>query len=721
MKSVIFSSKRNTLLFLSITALGISSIMTQLTVMRELLTVISGNELIIGIILANWLFLTGFGAYLGKFTRKTRREFEILIAAQIFIALLPIAHILLIRVLRNVIFIRGEAIGMASAIISSFILLLPYCLISGFLLTFACTVFTSKDETLNIGQIYFIDNIGDILGGLIFSFILVYFLNVFQILYFPAALNLFCAILLSIYIGKRALAVALVICTSVAFFLFGKYDLNTITTAILFKGQNLVERRDSIYGNVVVTKIQDQYQFYENGFLLFFTDNVQSNEETVHYAMIQHPEPKNILLISGGVAGTTEEILKYNPDRIDYVELDPLIIKIGKKYTKSLENEKIHISNLDGRLFVKTTSRKYDVAILDLPPPDTAQVNRFYTYEFLTELKRVLKPDAVVSLPLLSSEHYRSQILRKLNSILFSSLKKVFENVIIIPGETNFFFIASDADLFFDIADKIEQRRIDTKYVNKLYLPPPPFLKDKIEILKSEIDPKAGLNRDFNPVSLFLSIEHWLSQFKFRLWLFLGIIAVFVLIYLARIRAIPFAIFTTGFAASALEVVILIGFQILYGYVYHKVGIIITMFMLGLAIGSFYMNRILQTRKIRDLIQVEFAIVAFAVVLPFILVKLNHVENKFFIFFSAHIIFPVLTIVLAILVGMEFPLSSKLFFKGVANTAGILYSADLIGACIGAIIVSTILIPLLGILKVCIFVAALNLVSGSILIFAYRK
>ena len=45
------------MLFLSVCALGVSSIITQLTLMREFLSVFSGNEMIYGIILGSWLLL----------------------------------------------------------------------------------------------------------------------------------------------------------------------------------------------------------------------------------------------------------------------------------------------------------------------------------------------------------------------------------------------------------------------------------------------------------------------------------------------------------------------------------------------------------------------------------------------------------------------------------------------------------------------------------------
>ena len=45
-----------------------------------------------------------------------------------------------------------------------------------------------------------------------------------------------------------------------------------------------------------------------------------------------------------------------------------------------------------------------------------------------------------------------------------------------------------------------------------------------------------------------------------------------VLVFLTRLRPVSLAVFSSGFAASALEVVLLMGFQILFGSLYYRVG-----------------------------------------------------------------------------------------------------------------------------------------------------
>ena len=95
------------LLFFSVTALGISSVITQILLGREFLSVFYGNELVFGIILANWLLLTGIGAYLGKYSERIKNKVSLIFFLQILVAILPFISIFLVRYLRNVLFPVG--------------------------------------------------------------------------------------------------------------------------------------------------------------------------------------------------------------------------------------------------------------------------------------------------------------------------------------------------------------------------------------------------------------------------------------------------------------------------------------------------------------------------------------------------------------------------------------------------------------------------------------
>jgi spermidine synthase len=722
MSGGIFGTRRNALVFVSITALGVSSIMAQLTVMRELLGTFSGNELVVGVVLANWLLLTGVGSALGKISQRFRRPLAWLVGLQVFVALMPLAHIVLIRGLRNVVFIRGEAIGFAAIVSSTFLLLLPYCLAAGFVLTFAATLLELDDTRRAPGRIYVLDTLGDIVGGCLFAFVLVYVLTTFTSLYVPCALNLGCATAVALA-ARRRWVVAVPLVAAAAVLVPGVLTRPDLaTTRWLHQGEQVVERRESRYGAVVLTRVADQLQFYENGALLFYTNNEVANERAVHFAMAQHPAPRRVLLVSGGVAGTTCEVLKYpSVERVDYVELDPLVIRLGREYTTNLDDARVRAIATDGRLYLRSTSETYDVIILDLPTPDTAQINRFFTREFFATVKPRLTPGGVACVPMKGAENYVGGVLAKLNASLYATLRESFAAVVIVPGETHL-FLASDGPLTLDageIAARLDARGVENRYINKYFLPDL-LNPERVETTRRTIEEaaqSAPVNRDFAPVCYLYAIRHWLVEHQVHLGVFGVLAAIALAVYLARLKPVPLAIFTTGFAAAGLEVVVIIAFQVLYGYAYRQIGVIVTMFMIGAALGAALMNARKEAASGRTLVGLVLGVVAFSCALPLFFMLARRLGASAL---CAQVGFPIIMIMLGGLVGAEFPVASRLWFRGVAQTTAALYNSDLIGACVGAAVVGAVLLPMLGLMTVCVLVGGVNLVSALVLLAARR-
>ena len=73
-----------------------------------------------------------------------------------------------------------------------------------------------------------------------------------------------------------------------------------------------------------------------------------------------------------------------------------------------------------------------------------------------------------------------------------------------------------------------------------------------------------------------------------------------------------------------------------------------------------------------------------------------------------------LTLILAVLVGAQFPLANQLQFDGTATGVSRLYTADFVGASLGALLASTLLIPLVGVTGVCLLTAALNFLGSAV-------
>jgi spermidine synthase len=703
-------TRERRLVLLAVGALGVSCVMTQLALMRELLGAFSGNELVLGLVLGNWLLLMGIGAWLGRTTDKLRKPLTALMVVQILVAVLPLLQVFLLRTLRNVVFIRGAAVGVSETVISALFLLLPYCLTAGYALTLACSFLARQAGARGIGQVYVADSIGSIGGGVLFSFVLVRFLDHAGILVYPAVLNLLVAAAIGFYTGHKllstiagALAVAV---TAAAVFV----DLDGVSTALQYPGQHIVARGNSPYGKLLVTESDGQFDFIENGVPLTSTRDDQHVEEAVHYAMAQRPKARNVLLVGGGISGTAKEILKYHVRRVDYVELDPLILEFGRKYLpQSLADNRINIINSDGRLFVRQTGEKYDVVIVDVPEPATAQLNRFFTVEFLAQVKRALSAGGVVSFSLGHYENYVSPELARMLASADRSLKPSFANVLVIPGG-QVFFLASDGPLFDDIAARIEQQGIKTKLMNRHYLDAM-LRSDRMMDMQQAIAQPAAVNEDFNPVLYYYHLRHWMSQFKTGFGLLQALLLVVLCVYLVRLRGMALVLFASGFAATTLEIVLLLAFQVLCGSVYHQLGIIVTVFMAGLALGAMMANSTSLTAK--HLAFLAFGIAGYALLLALLLPRFNRLGDTAasLLFLKAAI--ALLTLILAMLVGMQFPLANRLEFDGTVAGASRLYTADFVGAFLGALLASTLLIPLIGVTGVCLLTAALNLAGGT--------
>ncbi len=113
-----------------------------------------------------------------------------------------------------------------------------------------------------------------------------------------------------------------------------------------------------------------------------------------------NPEPKRILILGlgGGVlSNVLHEILPQA--EIVSVDIDPVVVKLAKKYFNYKENEKVKTEIKDGRVYVKRAllkKQQFDWVILDAFNGDYIP-EHLMTKEFLQEVKDLLTPNGIVS------------------------------------------------------------------------------------------------------------------------------------------------------------------------------------------------------------------------------------------------------------------------------------------------------------------------------------
>ena len=77
-------------------------------------------------------------------------------------------------------------------------------------------------------------------------------------------------------------------------------------------------------------------------------DEYHYHEMIAHIPMMNHPNPKSVLVIGGGDGGTVREVLKHNTvEKVVLCEIDGMVIDACKKYLPTmaceLDNPKVEI------------------------------------------------------------------------------------------------------------------------------------------------------------------------------------------------------------------------------------------------------------------------------------------------------------------------------------------------------------------------------------------
>jgi spermidine synthase len=757
----------------SLIVMGLSGIIGQIVLLRELLVSFYGNEITLGIILANWLIIEAMGSFwIGKSVERTPKKREIYGLLQlIFSVAFPIA-LTLSRTFKNIILtVPGEELGFGAIFGSSFLILLPVSLSHGALFTYGCRLYSevSREGASSVGKVYILETLGTLLGGLLVTFLLVQYLNPFQIVFIISLTNAAMTLILlwpedrphSFTFRNGLWGVSLVLTLLFCLLLIPptSKDIHETLIRSQWREMDVVRNENSVYGNITVTKRGDQYTFFTDGTPSITTPvpDLSSVEDVVHFPMLLHEKPETVLILHGGAGGMISEILKYPVTRIDYVELDPLLLKLVRTYStpltqSELSDKRVHIHDEDGRFFVKKTPSQYDVILIGLTVPQELQSNRLFTSEFFSMAKNKMTRDGMIVLALPGSLTYISPELRDLNGCILDTLRSVYRQVRVIPGDVNL-YLASNSDQLANVTAKEVIQRFQERRI-KASLFTPGYIESRLQdrwlqwFYQSMGERKVRINSDYRPLAVFYNLSHWnalfspylagvfkwFEQLSFKLTipsialLTLLIAAIFVRWPLLSQHAITYAVFTSGWTGMIFELAIIFTFQTLYGYLYHQIGLLIAVFMAGIATGSLCVTRLLSRIKADAplFLKTEGGLVLFSVILPFLFsIPAHHLEKPAVPAFL-YATFLAASLISGTLIGMQFPLAAQIYLHtpstegSVGSTAGLLYGADLFGGFFGGLFGGILFLPVLGLRDSCFTVAIIKLSSFSLFLLYLR-
>ena len=752
-----------TCVHIAIFTMGLSGLVAEVLLLREFLIVFSGNELSIGIVLANWLILEALGSFLyGRQAEKVQNRFETFTVITILFFVSLLAVIFLVRILKRTMGLSiGETIGLIPMLYSSFLLLLPVSILHGALFTSSCQIYSmfSDQRAAAIGRVYVYETVGTLVGGIVCTYLLIPHLHTFQAAVWLALLNFIVCLALLLFAGKAGrfrktiqvgLSALIIMCGYGVF--AGQVDnLHHYSIQAQWRGHNIVHYQNSPYSNICVIENEGQYIFFEDGLASLITPvpDIPSVEEFVHLPLLAHPDPQRVLILSGGAGGVIYEALKHGVlEIIEYAELDPLLLELLRKFptplTESeLGDQRVTVQYTDGRMYLSATPNVYDLILLGITDPSTLQTNRFFTQEFFTLAKRKLDKGGILVLGLPGSLTYSSEELKNLNSCIFNTLKSVFPSIRVLPGDGTNLFLASDSPevLSVDaeqIIERLNQRNIQAEVLIPWYIEQKlhPGWRAWFDHFVEGSTQK--INADFSPIGVFYGVAHWNALFAPSLrWLFgwLERISIEVIAFLVAISLMFYLIFrprnprsfraglllcviTTGFAGMIFDLVLIFAFQSVYGYVFSWIGFLVASFMAGAAGGATLTTAILEKMGFRHFVKIELAIIGFALGCPLVLLVATTYSGSPDAFLL-QLIFLALACMGGFVIASQFPLANKLYVRestGLTPTAGLLYAADLLGGWLGGIAGAAVLLPVLGLVGTSLTVTLLKLTSCVVIV-----
>jgi spermidine synthase len=507
-----------------------------------------------------------------------------------------------------------------------------------------------------------------------------------------------------------------------------------------------VETRQTPYQRLDLLERAGQYSLFGNGHFIGSFPDPYVWREKVHTALLQHASPESVL-IAGGDPQMIPFVLAHGVEKVDWVEMDPELIDLRLEYgsreeQRWMQDKRVRLIREDARRFIRHTgnqaSSHYDIILLNVADPSTAQLNRYYTGEFYREAVRALNERGVLVTSVQASVIATGTEVVDFARVIYGSLVRVFSHIALQPGQEIHFYacraggqVSEEAEV---LARRYRQRNIEPEAL--AYAFEASFQPVQISDLRAELDsqPEPPRNTDLHPAAYLYQIALWnrwagsrlsgLLQSTRRISPLVLPVAVILLMLAGNLTGwrkshqaqtrfhLSIAIAVLGLSGMSLELLLMFAYQNALGVVYERVAFVVALFMLGLITGGTTSHRLVHRpgmgkRRKMNLLRILLALTALtAALLPLGVMASVRYE------LAAPVILLSLVAWAGVLTGFGFPLAVSLYQRPgepVARAAGVLDASDHAGAMCGAVLTATVWLPLWGVTTTALLLAGVNM------------
>jgi spermidine synthase len=679
-------------------ATGLTAAGVQIVFLREYLSIFSGNELVIGVILALWLLATAAGSYAGnrfEFNNPRDTRFPRFPRLLSFLYVFSIISGLLLLRASRLLFQSGEVIP-------------PWYILFIVLLTqsdaafFGGFTFGRLARRGNGQRVYLMENAGAAAGLLFVSLCIIYHFSNglvlagtlfwFSMIICYYEFSVFFKFYLIRFFNKETVAASCEADIEGARQGGGprgaKQECNGQSrqkqcSFLLFPGLLFL-----IAGLIVIDPVSVRWKYGPNidkvvnghegeialkrGGAVFLNNTLYragmalpSIEQAVHLPAAMHAGPLRRALVIGN-AGHVLQLRKYGNLSVECLETEPFLATGGCTC---------------GAVETMSGNRSFDLVLLGSGMPATGAAGRFYTNTFFKKMRGLTGDSGVFSFTLPLSENFLSPQEQRIKDLLQVTLAAAFRHVLVVPGE-GYTFIASDMPLPWPVKPIVRTDYLESYTLASLT---PERLKQA-----NMLHDSLRINTIGEPYSLLIVQKQWLGLFGVPLFFFLGVLALMLALAIAvSSRTKPaFSVATSGFAAGVYSVALMLLYQFSHGTLYSGIAVLMIALTIGFVAGS----------RLKRFVFSDGAIGLYVAVTLIALVTVPFPPLALFCVFHAGIGF----------------LSGAQFVTRRGTSWGGLYAADLAGGVFGMALCSTLLIPSFGVTTVALGLCLMKLAAEVI-------
>jgi len=697
--------------------LGFYSISGQVLLLRELVSSLNGDELFIGTALFGWLVSVAVGAYLGGRLRLKIGSTALFMVGIILLPIMLIAARLSPLIVTDLI---GEIIPFSRAVVISSIMMLPIGIISGWL--FPSITREGLTPAGSIVQVYLLEGIGAFIGGVAILILVGGILSTLQMAVAVGIIvlagNLFPSP------DRHVLRAILVTTGALLLLIITQYVVKTLDwhgDRVKYEPYQVETSFDTHYGHQTILSRDSTYTLLTDNTIEAAYPDLLTAENLLIPPLAYKPSAEKVLFIGRTEFGV-RQLADSLPD-LSITALDP------RRALSPKIDEVIPFSGTVSRIDddpITFCSRPqsvntYDIIIVNPGELDSYKNSRLLTDRFLTKAKSLLKSDGIIFFPTrYDTDRFITPEQREVLSIIYNVFKHSFDYVTLWPGNMTLLF-ASDTPLldmpYDSIIIRLTHLSYKPQYISENYLPDRlnEFKMQRLLAAVTSSDEVNILNRPMLPhyQALYRAkanafdrhvISFILGKTELLVGIPLFILAFFALSSITKVKKKRYGLFlyfTAGLVSLSLELISFYVYQSSAGSLYSEMAILIGAFMLGLAFGTYYSMRMGKGR-------LEYpALLMLLIATLIFLATFNRINPQVLLFYHLFFLF-----VAATATGSLFVAATDRYYPGRAESnRGAGYACELIGSSVGALLSTTILLPVIGLRWLLISLAVLLVVA----------